>query len=37
MNQHAGLSEYIIIAFVAVIFIAGAIVVFRFMKAGKKK
>ncbi len=30
------LSDYFIIAFVAMVFITGIVVVFKFMRAGKK-
>jgi len=36
MNQEIGMPEYTIIAFIAIIFVAGAVVVYKFMKAGKK-
>jgi hypothetical protein len=32
MSNHMSLSDYVIIAFVAIIFITGAVVVYRFMK-----
>lgn len=36
MKQPAELSDYIIVLFIAVVFIGGAITVFRFMRGGKK-
>lgn len=36
MKQSVEGSDYFIIAFVAVVFIGGAIAVYKFMKAGKK-
>ncbi len=36
MHGETGMPEYTIIAFVAVVFIGGAIAVYKFMKAGKK-
>jgi hypothetical protein len=36
MKQQADLTDFVIIAFIAVIFIIGAIAVFKFMRAGKK-
>jgi hypothetical protein len=37
MHNEPDLSDFFIIAFVAVVFIAGCIGVFKFMRAGKKK
>ncbi len=36
MNQEIGTPEYTIVAFIALIFIGGVVMVFKFMKAGKK-
>jgi hypothetical protein len=36
MNRSADLGDYLIVLFIAVIFVAGAITVYKFMKAGKK-
>jgi len=37
MHNEPDLSDFFIIAFVAVVFIGGCIGVFKFMRAGKKK
>ena len=36
MQNEVGMPEYTIIAFVAIIFVTGIVVVYKFMKAGKK-
>jgi hypothetical protein len=37
MNNQLDLSDLFIVAFVATIFITGIIVVYKFMRAGKRK
>jgi hypothetical protein len=37
MSGGADLSDLIIIGFIAVVFVAGAITVFKFMRGGKRK
>jgi hypothetical protein len=37
MHNQPDLSDYFIIAFIAVIFVTGCVVVFKFMRAGRKK
>jgi hypothetical protein len=37
MKNDADLGDYLIAAFIAVVFIAGIITVFKFMRAGRKK
>lgn len=36
MKNEADLGDYIIVFFIAVVFIAGAVTVFRFMRKGRK-
>jgi hypothetical protein len=36
MNNTIDLSDFFIIAFIAVVFVTGAVVIFKFMRAGKK-
>lgn len=36
MQQSLDLSDFFIIAFIAAVFISGAVVVFKFMRGGKK-
>jgi len=36
MNQSVDLSDVFILIFVAAVFITGAVVVFKFMRGGKK-
>jgi|GEM_PF-1152122 hypothetical protein len=37
MKNSADIGDYMIVLFIGVIFIAGGIVVYKFMRAGKKK
>jgi len=37
MDNTPGLGDYMIMAFIAVVFITGAVVVFKFMRGGKRK
>jgi hypothetical protein len=36
MKQPADISDYLIILFIAIVFIGGAYTVFKFMRGGKK-
>ncbi len=36
MQNEVGMPEYTIIAFIAIIFVTGIVVVFKFMRGGKK-
>ncbi|MCW3075509.1 MAG: hypothetical protein JWO32_118 [Bacteroidetes bacterium] len=36
MKQTTDISDYMIIVFIAIVFIGGAVAVYKFMKAGKK-
>jgi hypothetical protein len=37
MHNSLDLSDLFIIGFIAIIFVTGAVVVFKFMRGGKKK
>ena len=37
MKQSLDLSDFFIVAFIAAVFISGAIVIFKFMRGGKKQ
>jgi len=37
MNNSPDLSDIFIILFIAVVFVTGAVVVFKFMRAGRRK
>jgi hypothetical protein len=36
MNNSPDLSDFFIIAFIAIVFVTGAVVVFKFMRGGKR-